>query len=87
VELIVDAQSQAQWDKEDVRHTALSVCMEKLSDSNRDLLKQCYAENAKVKTVAERMNRSLDSVYKALQRIRLSLHKCIREQIAAEGTK
>ena len=87
VDMIVDAHAQTQRDTDDLRHTALNICIQKLSDGNRELLRQCYAEDAKIRTVAERLNRSLESVYKALQRIRLSLHKCINEQVAAEGVE
>ena len=85
VDLVAQAHTPANGAQEDVRHRALSHCMERLTATNRDLLAQCYAENTKIKDVAERMNRSTESVYKALQRIRLALHNCISEQLAVEG--
>jgi RNA polymerase sigma-70 factor (ECF subfamily) len=69
----------------DARHRALGICIEELNSHNRDLLGQCYAEGAKIKEVAEKENRTLESVYKALQRLRLALHKCISERLATEG--
>ncbi|QDU91441.1 RNA polymerase sigma factor [Pirellulimonas nuda] len=70
----------------DERHQALGHCIGSLSSRNRDLLTQYYAEGAKVKDVAERLKRTTESVYKALQRVRLALHKCIQDTMDREGT-
>ena len=71
----------------DARHRALGDCIEKLSWRSRDVLARCYADGASVKEVAQRLNRTSASIYKALQRIRLALHKCISERLAAEGSQ
>ena len=70
--------------KSDERHQALGLCIEELNSRNRDLLAQCYAEGAKIKEVAKKVNRTTESVYKSLQRIRLALHKCISKRLAME---
>ena len=87
IEKITEEQTQTDRAQDDARHQALSDCIEKLSDRNRDLLKRCYADGTRIREVAERLDRTVESVYKALQRLRLSLHKCISDRIATRGTK
>lgn len=70
----------------DVRHQALRECVESLEPRQSELLARCYAEGAKIKQVAESLSRTTASVHKALQRVRLALHKCIRRRLAEEGT-
>lgn len=69
----------------DARHQALGDCVEGLSNRNRDLIAQYYADGAKVKEIAQGLKRTTESVYKALQRVRLALHKCIQQHIEREG--
>ncbi|QDS99199.1 sigma-70 family RNA polymerase sigma factor [Adhaeretor mobilis] len=68
----------------DDTHRALGDCINELSCRNRDLLAQCYAEGAVIKEVAKSQNRTIGSVYKTLQRVRLALHKCINRHLAIE---
>lgn len=70
----------------EVRHQALRECVESLEPRQSELLARCYAEGAKVKLVAQSLSRTTASVHKALQRVRLALHKCIRRRLAEEGT-
>lgn len=67
------------------RQQALGECIDRLSSRNRDLLSRCYAYGVKIKEVAEELNRTTASVYKTLQRVRLSLSKCIEERLGSEG--
>ncbi|MBA4105970.1 MAG: RNA polymerase subunit sigma-70 [Pirellula sp.] len=69
----------------EVRHQALRECVSALEPRQSELLARCYAEGAKIKHVAESLARTTASVHKALQRVRLSLHKCIRRRLAEEG--
>ena len=85
IELIIDEQTKVEAKQEDARNGALGRCIEKLNDRNRDLLARCYTEGAQLKDVAKQLDRSLDSVYKSLQRIRLMLHECISEQLLVDG--
>lgn len=69
----------------DIRHQALRECVEALEPRQSELLARCYAEGAKIKQVAQSLSRTTASVHKALQRVRLALHKCIRRRLAEEG--
>ena len=63
---------------------ALAVCLKKLPEKDRTLISHRYLEGATVSTVAETLGRSLDAVYKALQRARSSLLTCVRRSLVAE---
>ncbi|MEM8947159.1 MAG: sigma-70 family RNA polymerase sigma factor [Planctomycetota bacterium] len=67
------------------RHVALRECMDELSDRSRQLLARCYADGTKMKEIAESLNRTTESVYKAMQRLRATLHDCIQQRLAEEG--
>lgn len=71
----------------DFRRDALRRCMTKLSAEDRQVLQQCYSDEAgNFKTAADRLGRPINTVYKALNRIRRALHECIDRTLAAEGT-
>lgn len=70
------------WDD---RRDALSSCLAKLRPDDRDLLLTCYLNQSTIKAAAERLGRPLNTVYKALNRVRESLLLCIQRAIAREG--
>jgi RNA polymerase sigma-70 factor (ECF subfamily) len=63
------------------RSTALAGCIEKLPDSQRDLIRQRYAEGLTVEAIARQCDRTVDAVYRALSRIRHTLHDCVSHQL------
>jgi RNA polymerase sigma-70 factor (ECF subfamily) len=70
----------------DFRRDALRRCLGKLSDEDRLLVQTCYADSSDTfKAAAQRMGRSVNTVYKALNRIRRVLHECIDRKLTAEG--
>ena len=69
---------------QDVREGALSACLEQLTVRNRDLIKRCYAGKHTIRRVAEELNRSAESIYKSVQRIRLTLHRCVEQRLSLE---
>ncbi len=70
----------------DFRREALGRCLGRLSDKDRQLIQTCYADsNATLKATAHQMGRPVNTVYKALNRIRRVLHQCIDRTLAAEG--
>jgi len=75
----------AETDQRDAERRALSGCLAKLADRDRDLVKHCYAEGTTIKQVADRMGCTANSVYKVLSRIRAALLRCIQATLAAEG--
>lgn len=68
----------------DPREAALLACLDQLTARNRDLIERCYAGTNTIRRVAEELNRSAVSVYKAVQRIRGSLHRCVEVRLTAE---
>lgn len=66
------------------RHLAMGECMKELTTRSRDLLAHVYAQDEQIRTVAIRLNRSRDTVYKSLQRIRASLRECIERRMRTE---
>lgn len=64
------------------RARALRICMERLPDRSRDLLRLRYDQGLKLKDLGERLARSLDAVHKALSRIRAALRRCVEDELA-----
>lgn len=69
----------------DARHIALAACLEKLKARDRELVHLRYQPEATTQSVADRVGRSVDAVYKALNRIRQSLWECINRTLSAEA--
>lgn len=70
------------------RHTlenetkALQNCLKKMPDKQRKLTLTAYSGDKNIKEVAELFGRTATAMYKALNRIRTSLLKCIKTEIA-----
>lgn len=80
----------------DVRRAALSLCLEKLRDKDRELIEARYAVSETTATddeagrtlakeLADRLGRPANSVYQSIGRIRKTLAECVRRQLAAES--
>lgn len=70
------------------RREALRRCLEKLSERDRQLVRDCYSDvRRSFKRVAEDLGKPVNTVYKALNRIRKALHDCIERTLATEGLK
>ena len=70
----------------DHRREALRKCLGKLSPEDRQLIHQCYSDgSSNFKAAAGRLGRPVNTIYKALNRIRRALHECINRTLAAEG--
>jgi RNA polymerase sigma-70 factor (ECF subfamily) len=67
------------------RLEALSRCLGKLSDRDRQLLKQCYAVDRDYKKIAAAHGKTIAAIYQAIGRIRKSLYQCIQRTMAAES--
>ena len=68
----------------DERIDLLQGCLNTLPDKDRDLIQKRYLNDNPVKSVAEALGRSVDAVYKALTRVRLTLHSCIERKLRRE---
>jgi RNA polymerase sigma-70 factor, ECF subfamily len=85
LELIAE-QALEQSDLLEERRAALHNCLDKLSETDRELVAACYSETSRnYKQVAEQLSRPVNTVYKALQRIRRALRDCINRRLTASG--
>ena len=66
------------------RGVALEDCLDELPADDRHLVEQCYADDAKINTVADQIGRSVHTLYKHLARIRGWLRECIEHRLAEE---
>jgi RNA polymerase sigma-70 factor (ECF subfamily) len=90
-DLTVDLLSQDAVERVDLlesRRDALRGCLEKLPDTDRKLVRHCYGDSRmSFKTAAEELGRPVNTVYKALNRIRRALYECIERTLAVEGVR
>jgi RNA polymerase sigma-70 factor (ECF subfamily) len=66
------------------RLEALGHCLDKLTDWELRLLRQCYASNRDYRKIAESEGKTVTAIYKAISRIRKSLYLCVHRALAAE---
>jgi RNA polymerase sigma-70 factor (ECF subfamily) len=69
----------------DDRRDALEMCLMKLNERDRELIRLRYEPGSTTQEVADRVGRSIKAVYKALNRIHEQLLLCIRKRLAAKG--
>ena len=63
----------------DRRRAVLSQCMRKLRPSDRQIIRHCYGPKATTtKEAADRLGRPVNTLYKALNRIRRTLMECVQ---------
>ncbi len=73
-------------DWEESRRRALKECLSKLSERQSELLRCRYEAEESLVDIAGRLDRSVNSLYKALQRVRQSLVGCVQRRLSAEGS-
>ena len=78
--MLVEAQEDFTPAEFDEQRAALSRCMQKLRERDRQLVNQCYGDPG-VNVVAQRQRRSPQSVHNSLRRIRRGLYECIRRTL------
>ncbi len=67
------------------RSAALAGCLRRLAEADRALLRLYYDANLTIPEIAGRLRRPANTLYKALQRVRRALRRCIDARLAAEG--
>jgi RNA polymerase sigma-70 factor (ECF subfamily) len=80
----LEAQAAQAVQDEDRRREALQKCISQLRSKDQELLKLRYEVDATVRSVAATVERSVDAVYKALNRIHYQLLLCIRKKLAQQ---
>lgn len=73
-----------QGDLIDLRHQALTNCLDKLRERDRNLILLRYSEGATTQSVAQQLGRPIKSIYAAVNRIRDRLLECINRTLARE---
>lgn len=65
--------------QQDARLDSLQLCLEKLSPTNREILEARYTHQGSkaIGELAEKMDRSVDALYKQLERLRTILRDCV----------
>lgn len=71
-------------DSLEARRRALVSCLEKLSPRDRELINCRYDGRRTAKQVGEELGRPMNTVYKALDRIRRQLFECVTRALRAE---
>jgi RNA polymerase sigma-70 factor len=79
--LASDALVAAERAEEDYQE-ALSICLEKLTTPDRDLLERRYFSQLSVAEIAKRDARSVYAIYRALMRIHDALRQCMRRRMS-----
>lgn len=67
------------------RAVALAECLRALPDGKRELLRQCYGEQRKAADLAAKSGKSVVAIYKAIQRLRTALCRCVEMKLAEEN--
>lgn len=83
-ELLLETASQYERQL-DAREHLLRPCLDSLPPDHRDLIDGYYRESEAVATLATRTGRTVEAVYKLLQRIRHALHQCVESRL--QGTQ
>jgi RNA polymerase sigma-70 factor (ECF subfamily) len=69
------------------RSAALAECVEELRPISRELVRLYYTVGRKINDIASELRSTSDAVYKALQRARLELRRCVEHKLRErEGT-
>lgn len=71
----------------DMRAQALDGCVQRLPESQRDLLCQCFGGAKTIAAVAKETGRSTHSIYSSLRHIRSKLLECVDQFVSDEVTK
>ncbi len=79
---VVDKMLALKTDILDAQHEALADCFAKLCPRDQDLVELRYQDGATVKKVAHQAKRSVDAIYKALNRIHMALLECVSNSTA-----
>ena len=64
------------------RRQALNGCLKRLRDGDRQLLARRYGSDSTVAEIAEQVSRPVKSIYRSLERTRMTLLECIRRSLA-----
>jgi RNA polymerase sigma-70 factor (ECF subfamily) len=64
------------------REEALEKCLKKLSEPDRTLIAERYYNDLAPKQIADRLGRSINSIYRSLARVHVMLRSCVSRTLA-----
>ena len=67
------------------RSKVLRQCIGKLPEHHRELVRLRYTAEHSIAAIADRLEKSTDSIYRMLSRIRVALHRCVTETLNQES--
>jgi RNA polymerase sigma-70 factor, ECF subfamily len=82
---LVEAHESLEQEQLEERRNALSGCIKKLRQKDRELLEVCYERSANLHEVARSSGRSTQSIHNSLRRIRRVLFECVQRGLAQGG--
>lgn len=83
---VIEERTLSQMKQDDRRMEALKVCYEKLSESNRQLIRLRYTEGKTIKSIAVQLGKPIQGMYKTISRLQDSLLRCIERNLMEKGT-
>jgi RNA polymerase sigma-70 factor (ECF subfamily) len=69
----------------DARRYFLKECIKALPKKNAELVQDYYFNELSVEELGKRFEKSLEAIYKTLQRVRQALHSCIENKLQLEA--
>jgi RNA polymerase sigma-70 factor (ECF subfamily) len=63
------------------RSQVLAGCIGKLPEAHRDMLKLRYSDGLAIEAIAKQLDRTVEAVYRALSRIRQTIHACVSQTL------
>ena len=87
LELLANEAMPTTGDELEKEREALSSCLAKLGDKQRELVFAASMRDGSVKELAEATNRTANSLYKLIGRLRATLRECVQRKLQTqEGT-
>lgn len=80
----LDTRLEKTIDSQRLRVEAMRLCLEKLPDESRTLLRMRYDGGCKGAELSRLLRRNETAIYKALSRLHLVLRQCIQQRLAAQ---
>lgn len=85
LELLADEAMPTTGDELEQERAALSGCLKKMGDEQRALVFAASMRDGGVKELAESTNRTANSLYKLVGRLRASLRECVQRELKTQG--
>ena len=82
---LLQAQRGAAADRLDARRAYLGECLRQLPDRQSEVVRAHYFDDHSTTALSERFGRSVEAIYKSLQRTRQALQACIERKITMEA--